>query len=101
MICTPDQIRTQLPINSYRRLQWGHVNAAKWNAWDIEHHNCGKRLKASSLSRHLEAMHNVYKQTMVAKELLELRPARTYKVTNWSLAGLACLFLATSLKKWE
>ena len=27
---------------------------------------------------------------VVAKELLELHPAVTYKVINWSLAGLTC-----------
>ena len=47
-------------------------------------------MKANSLSCHLADVHNVYQQTVVAKELLELKPAVTYDVTGWSPARLAC-----------
>ncbi len=32
MICTPGWIRTQLPPESYRRMQRGRVTASKWNS---------------------------------------------------------------------
>jgi hypothetical protein len=35
---------------------------------------------------------DIYHKTVVAKELLELRPTVTYEVTNWSPAGLECQF---------
>jgi hypothetical protein len=92
MICTPGRIRTQLPTKSYRRLQRGRVTAAEWNARDVECTKCGKTLKASSLCHHLADMHGVYQQTVVAKEMLECRPAKTHEVTNLSLAGLTCPF---------
>ncbi len=92
MIHTPGRIRAQLPTKSYRRLQRGHVTAAEWNARDVECTKCGKTLKASSLRRHLAEMHGVYQQTVVAKEMLECRLAKTHKVTNWSPAGLTCPF---------
>ena len=41
MICIPGRIRTQLPADSYRRLQCGHVTAAEWNARDVECLKCG------------------------------------------------------------
>jgi hypothetical protein len=84
MICTPGRIRTQLPTKSYRRLQQGRVTAAEWNARDVECTKCGNTLKAS--------LHGVYQQTVVAKEMLECRPAKTHKVTDWSPAGLTCPF---------
>jgi len=92
MICTPGRIRTQLPTDSYRRLQRGRVTATEWNARDIECFKCGKTMKASSLRRHLVDMHNVYQQTVVAEEMLVNRPAKTYVVSDWSPAGLSCPF---------
>ena len=35
---------------------------------------------------------DIYHKTLVAKELLELRPTVTYEVANWSPAGLECQF---------
>ena len=70
MICTPGRIRTQLPADSYRRLQRGRVTPAKWNTRDVECLKCGKMMKATSLCRHLADMHNVYQQTVVAEEML-------------------------------
>jgi hypothetical protein len=35
---------------------------------------------------------DIYHKTVVAKELLELRPTVTYEVVNWSPAGLECGF---------
>ncbi len=42
--------------------------------------------------RHLADMHSIYQQTVVAKEMLECPPAETYKVSEWSPAGLSCPF---------
>ena len=38
-------------------------------------------MKASSLSRHLADVHNIYQQTVVAEELLELHPPVIYTVS--------------------
>ena len=49
-------------------------------------------MKASSLRRHLADMHSVYQQTVAAEEMLECRPTETHIVSEWSPAGLSCLF---------
>ncbi len=49
-------------------------------------------MKASSLCRHLVDMHSIYQQIVVAKEMLECRPAKMHDVTDWSPAGLTCPF---------
>jgi hypothetical protein len=92
MICTPGRIRTQLPADSYRRMQCGLVTAAEWNARDVECFKCGKMVKATSLRRHLADMHSVYQQTVVAEDMLICRPAETYVVSESSPAGLLCPF---------
>jgi hypothetical protein len=60
MICTPGRIRTQLPSESYRRMMIGRVTASEWNSCDVECYQCGKEMKASSLSRHLADAHDIY-----------------------------------------
>jgi hypothetical protein len=90
MICTPGWVQTQLPTNTYQWLQRGRVTAAEWNVRDVECPQWGMLMKASSLGRHLADIHDVYQLMVVAEEWLELHPAETYGVTNWSLAGLAC-----------
>ncbi len=60
MICTPGRIRTQLPTESYRRMQQGQVRASEWNSHNVECRQCGKVLKASSLGRHLADVHDIY-----------------------------------------
>jgi hypothetical protein len=81
MICTPGRIRTQLPSESYRRMQKGQVTASEWNSCDVECYQCGKELKASSLGHHLADVHDIYQQTVIAKELLEARPPVLYMVS--------------------
>ncbi len=71
MICTPGKIRIQLSLESYSRMQRGRVKASKWNSCNVKCHQCGKVLKASSLGRHLADVHDIYQQTVVAKELLK------------------------------
>ncbi len=80
MICTPDKIRTQLPTESYRRMRQGQVSASDWNSCNVECRQCGKVLKASSLSHHLADIHDIYQQAVVAEELLEDRPPVLYTV---------------------
>jgi hypothetical protein len=91
MICTPGRIRTQLPSESYRRMMIGRVTASEWNSRNVECYQCGNEVKASSLSRHLLDVHDIYQQTVVAEELLELRPPVLYMVsTGLHARGLPC-----------
>ncbi len=71
MICTPSWIRTQLSPESYYQMQRGQVKASEWNSCNIKCCQCRKVLKASSLGHHLADVHDIYQQTVVAKELLE------------------------------
>jgi hypothetical protein len=91
MICTPGRIRTQLPSESYCRMMIGRVTASEWNSRDVECYQCGNEMKASSLSCHLADVHDIYQQTVVANELLELRPPVLYTVSAGLHArGLPC-----------
>jgi hypothetical protein len=81
-ICTPGRIRTQLPSESYRRMMIRRVTASEWNSRDVECYQCGNEMKASSLSRHLADVHDIYQQTVVAEELLELHPPVLYTVSE-------------------
>ena len=50
-------------------------------------------MKASSLSHHLADVHDIYQQTVVAEELLELRPPVAYTVsTELHAQDLPCLY---------
>jgi hypothetical protein len=80
MICTPGWISTQLPLESYCRMQQGQVKASKWNSCNVQCRQYGKVLKASSLGRHLADVHDIYQQAVVAKELLEVQPPVLYTV---------------------
>ncbi len=78
MICTQGWIRTQLPTKLYRRMHRGRVTSAKWNSYNVQCYQCGKGMKAGSLGRHLADVHDIYKQIVVTKDLLEDRPPATY-----------------------
>ncbi len=82
MICTPSQIKTQLRLEFYRRMQWGRVTASEWNSHNVRCHQCRKELKESCLGRHLADVHDIYQQTVIAKELLEVRPPLLYTVST-------------------
>ena len=71
MICTPGRIRTQLPADSYCRMQRGRVTAAEWNAHPVEGRQCGKVMLASSLGHHLADVHDIYQSQVISEELLE------------------------------
>jgi hypothetical protein len=81
MICTPGWIRTQLPPESYCWMQRGQVTASKWNSHDVACRQCGKELKTSSLGHHPADVHDIYQQTVIAKELLEVQPPVLYMVS--------------------
>jgi hypothetical protein len=48
----------------------------------VECQQCGKELKASSLSHHLADVHDIYQQAVVAKALMEVCPPVTYTVST-------------------
>jgi hypothetical protein len=60
MICTPSNIRLQLPANSYWRMRTGPMSAAKWDTCIITCRECGKDMRAGSLSPHLADLHKIY-----------------------------------------
>jgi hypothetical protein len=85
MICTPGQIRIQLPAKSYCWVRTSRVTAAEWDACNVTCRECGKQMRQSSLGRHLADVHDIYQQAVVAEELLEERDVETYEaVTNWA-----------------
>jgi hypothetical protein len=71
MICTPGWIQTQLPTVLYHWMQHGRVTSAKWNSRNVQCYQCGKGMKAGSLGHHLADVHDIYKQIVVTKDLLE------------------------------
>jgi hypothetical protein len=52
-------------------MQQKQDSASEWNSCNVECWWCGNVLKASSLSRHLADVHDIYQQAVVAEELLE------------------------------
>ncbi len=61
---------------------------------DVECRTCRKVLKASSLSRHLADVHDIYQQTVIAEDLLEVRPPVLYTVdVRLGIGALAYMFL--------
>ncbi len=93
MICTPGRIRTQLPLESYRRMQRGRVSASEWNACPVECRQCGKVMLASSLGHHLADVNDIYQSQVIPEELLADRPPATYTVAQRQAGrGLRCPF---------
>jgi hypothetical protein len=54
------------------------VTAAEWNSCNMQCYQCEKGMKACSLGHHLADVHEIYQQTVVAKDLLEDRPPMAY-----------------------
>ncbi len=52
--------------------------AAKWDARIITCRECGKDMRAGSLSRHLADLHEIYQGQVVAEELLDWREGVVY-----------------------
>ncbi len=102
MICTPGQIWTQLLTKLYHRMQWARVTAAEWNSHDVQCYQCGKRMKAGSLGRHLADVHDIYQQTVVTKDLLEDQPP-AINTASTGLHGrdLPCPFPGCEGQLWD
>ncbi len=63
MICTLGRITTQLSTNSYRRRHGYRTHTRQqWDAWTVECRQCQAKMNASSLSRHLVDLHEVYQR---------------------------------------
>jgi hypothetical protein len=92
MICTPSKIRLQLPADSYRRMRTGQTLAAEWDARIITCRECGKDMRAGSLSLHLADLHEIYQGQVVAEELLDRHECVVY-TANEGYGKLKCLFL--------
>jgi hypothetical protein len=59
----------------------------------VQCYQCGKELKASSLGCHLADVHDIYQQTVIAKELLEAQPPVLYMVSaELHARDLPCLY---------
>jgi hypothetical protein len=102
MICTPGRIMTQLPPQSYCRMQQGRVTASEWNSCDVKCHQYGKELKANSLGRHLADVHDIYQQTVITKELLEVRPPVLYTVSaELHARDLPCPYPGCEGQLWD
>ena len=80
MTCTPDNIRLQLPNESYQRMRTGRTPAADWDPRTVTCREYGKDMRASSLRCHLADLHEIYQQQVVAKELLCRREGVVYEV---------------------
>ncbi len=78
IICTHGKIRLQLPADSYRRMRTGRMSAAKWDTPIITCRECGKDMRAGSLSRHLADLHEIYQGQVVAEELLNQHEGVVY-----------------------
>ncbi len=80
MICTPGKIQLQLPADSYRQMHAGPTLAANWDACIIICRECGKDMRAGSLSHHLADLHKIYQGQVVAEELIDWREGVVYMV---------------------
>jgi hypothetical protein len=91
MICTPSQITTQLLTNSYRcRHGYGTHMREQWDARNVECRQCQATMDASSLSRHLADLHEVYQQMVVEEELLDNRAGVSYRATTLANGKISC-----------
>jgi hypothetical protein len=70
MVCTPGNIRVQLPTNSYRHMCEG-VAAGEESKQAVVCHMGNKTLQARSLCLHLSSAHDIHQQMVVAEALLE------------------------------
>jgi hypothetical protein len=91
MICTPSQISTQLLTASYcRRHGYGNQTREQWDARKVKCRQCQATIDASSLSRHLADLHEVYQQTVVAEELLDDQAGVLYRATTLANGKISC-----------
>ncbi len=58
----------------------------------VECKQCQANINTSSLSHHLAGIHKIYKQTVVAEELLEDQVGVSFRATTLPNGKLACPF---------
>jgi hypothetical protein len=90
MNCTPSRIWTRLPTASYHCMRLGYQTSEEWEAGHMICSHCNTTLQAHSLPHHLATLHGVYKQTVVAEELLDKRASMTFKATQHFGSQLQC-----------
>ncbi len=91
MICTPGRISTQLSTYSYRRRHgYGIQRREQWDARKVECRQCQATINASSLSRHLADIYEVYQQMVVAEELLDDQAGMLYRATTLANGKISC-----------
>ena len=69
MTCIPGKIRTRLSNNVYAAHLVGFTKK-EWNKRVVVCNECGKTMKASSLTNHLEGVHSVYRSKVINKDLI-------------------------------
>ncbi len=93
MICTPGRISTQLSTDSYHhRHGYGIQTRAQWDARKVKCRQCQAIANASSLSRHLAELHEVYQQMVVAEDLLDDQAGVLYRATTLPNGKIPCSF---------
>ncbi len=94
MTCTPGKIGLQLSADSYRRMRGGYTSAADWDACTVTCRECGKNMRASSLSCHLADLQEIYQyqQQVVAEELIDEQQGVVYCVGEGPAGKICCPF---------
>ena len=90
MTCIPGKIRTRLSDDVYVAQLVSFTNK-KWNKRVDVCNECGKTVKASSLTNHLEGVRGVYRYKVINKDLIvEDREPVYYEVETFT-DGYRCL----------
>jgi hypothetical protein len=72
-------------------MRAGRTSATEWDARIITCRECGKDMRAGSLSRHLADLHEIYQGQVVAEELLDWCEGVMYTAKE-GYGKLKCLF---------
>ena len=89
MTCISGKIRTRLSDNIYAAQLVGFTKK-EWDKQVVVCNECGKTMKASSLTNHLEGVHGVYRDKVINKDLIvEDREPVDY-VTQTFTEGYRC-----------
>ena len=90
MICIPGRIRTQLLTASYHCMRLGFQTSKQWEACHVNCSHCNTTLQARSLPLHLATLHGVYRQSVVAGELLDKCTSGMYMAEQCPDGKLQC-----------
>ena len=69
MTCIPGKIRTSLSDNVYAGKLAG-LSKKEWDKRVVVCNECGKTMKASSLTNHLEGVQGIYRSKVINKDLI-------------------------------